>query len=116
GHQRTGHATFENAALVQVQGHDVKQLVAVHFITLGVHHHHPVAVAVEGNAQISTLLHDRLAECTQMSGTDTVVDIQPVRVGADGGHRGSQLLEHTRRHLVRCPMGAIEHYLHALEA
>ena len=54
GHQRADHRSAQAAAGLPVIGQHVNQCVAVMQGTVGIHHLHAVAVAVESDAEIGT--------------------------------------------------------------
>src|SRR5690606_40936962 len=62
------------------------------------------------------LLHHCPAERGKMGRADAVIDVQSVRIGSNHADTGTQLAEHSRRHLVGGAVGTIHDDLQALEA
>src|SRR5690554_1059597 len=98
GHQGSRYATFEYAALIQIERHDIQQLVAIHFVAVGINHHDPVAIPIKGDTQVCLLFYHSLAELPETGGTHTVIDIQSVGADPYGNDGGAQLLEYAWRH------------------
>ncbi|MCY1412218.1 hypothetical protein D9M71_276180 [compost metagenome] len=116
-HQGADHSGpfGQTIALLEIGGNDVKQLVAIDHGAGMVDHQHPVAVAVEGDAHVGTLLEHRFLQRLHVGGADPGVDVETVRLRGDHRHLGAQLAEYAGRHLVGGAMGAVEHQLEAGE-
>ncbi len=76
----------------------------------------PVGVAVQRNADVAAITLDRLGYRGGMGRTAFGVDVQAVRLDADGEDLGSQLIEGGRRHAVAGAVGAVDGDAQALEA
>ena len=74
-----------------------------------VHHDHPVAVAVEGDAEIGALLLNQGAQNRGMGGTAVLIDVQSIRGNANWNHGRAHFIEHTGRDVVGRAMGAVHH-------
>ena len=81
----------------EVQREDREDLVAVDRLAGAVDGEHPVAVAVERDAEVVAALADGLLEQREVGGAATLVDVLAVRFVADRGHLGAELLERLRR-------------------
>ena len=62
---------------------DGQDLVAVDLVALRVHGQAAVRVAVVRDAEVRAVLDDGGPQPLQVGGAAAVVDVQPVRVGAD---------------------------------
>ena len=81
----------------QVEREDGEDLVAVDRLALGVDRQHPVAVAVEGDAEVvAAVLHDALEE-REIGGAAADVDVLAVGSGRDGGDLRAEPLERLGR-------------------
>src|SRR5699024_6671526 len=102
-------------ALLPVTGQDVEQVVAVDHAPVRGHEHHPVAVAVEGDAQRRAgrlhPLHQRL----RMGGANAIVDVEPVGFNADRVDLRTQLAQHQRADLVGGAVGTVHGDAHAVQ-
>ena len=65
--------------VLEGDGEDRHDLVAVHFVAFVVHGEAAVGVAVVGDAQVGAVLHHGGLERAQVGGADAVVDVQAVR-------------------------------------
>lgn len=65
-HQGADHTTLQPPAFLQVARDEEKQFVAIHDRTGMVDHHHPVAVAVEGDAEVGMVLDHRSLQAIQV--------------------------------------------------
>jgi hypothetical protein len=75
----------------------------------------PVTVAVEGEADLRvTVAHLRL-EALRKERADARVDVDAIRLGADGHHARPQPPEHARRHAMGRPVRAVDRDRHAGE-
>lgn len=81
-----------------------------------IHHQHPVAVAIEGDANVGMLVEHCLLQPFQVSGAAIFVDVEPVRLHAQHADVRPQFAEDAGRDLVGGAIGAIQHDLHAGEA
>ena len=96
-------------------GNDVDQLVAVVYPPLGVRHHQPVAIAVQRNAQIRAMGAHCVGQRLGMRGAAFIVDIEAVRLVADGDHLGPQLVQDVRGNVIGRAIGAVDHDPHAAQ-
>ena len=62
---------------------------------------HPVAVAIEGDAEVGAALAHPRGQCFGMGGADAVVDVDAVGLDADGVHARAQFAQHQRRRAGR---------------
>ena len=95
------------------QGHD---LVAVDHMALFVADDDPVGVAVQGDADVAAIALHRLGHGLGMGRAALGVDVQAVRLDADGEDLGPQLIEGGRRHAVAGAVGAVDGDAQTLEA
>ena len=98
-----------------VGDHHIQQLVAVVQASCGVHQLQAVGVAVKRHAVVGPAVLDRLHQRRRGRGTETGVDVQPVRAAADGDHLGTQLVKNIGCHMVGGAMGGIDHDFQALQ-
>ncbi len=110
-HQGTDDSAGQAFAFLQIGRDDVEQLVTINDRTGMVDHHHPIAISVKGDPEISPMLHHRLLQLANMGGADIGIDVQPVRLRADHYNLGSQLAKYAGRYLVCSTMGAIDDQL-----
>ena len=92
-----GHRRDDDALDLEVEREDSEDLVAVDRLSSLVHGEHPVAVAVECDAEVEAAAAHGLGEQTEVGRAAADVDVRPVRVVADRGHRSAELLERLRR-------------------
>lgn len=114
-HQGADHTTLQPPAFLQVARDEEKQFVAIHDRTGMVDHHHPVAVAVEGDAEVGMVLDHRSLQAIQVSGAALVVDVQAIRAGRQHRHFRAQFPEDAGSDLVGSAVGAVEHDLETVE-
>ena len=93
-----------------------EQLVAVNEDAVAVHGEHAVAVAVEGEADRVTALHDRLGQRLDVGRTAAGVDVAPVRAHADRRDARAEALEDLRGDAVGRAMRAVEQHVQSVEA
>ncbi len=96
------------------RGQDEQQLVAIHAAPELIHHHHPVAVAVERHADLRAHARHRELQQLRRGRAAAIVDVAAVRRTADGHDFRAEIGEHPRRHFVARAVGAIDHDLEAL--
>ena len=107
GHQGTDHAGHR--ALACPAAHNGKQqLVAVVNIPCRIDHHHPVAITIERNPEIGLLRQNGVTQRARRRCPDFVIDIQPVRLGADGTDLGTQFVQHVRCNVISRTVRAID--------
>ena len=92
-----------------------QQLVPVHAAAQLIHHHHPVAVAVEREADLRTHARNRQLQQFRRRRAAAVVDVAAVRRAADRHDFRTQIGEHPRRDLVARAVRAVDDDLVALE-
>ena len=114
-HQRADHAARHRAAPPVVERDHIQELVAVVHAAFGVNHDQSVAVAVEREAKVGTVIHDGVLQMAWMRRPDVVVDVEAIRLVADGDHLGAELMEHVRRDVVCCAVRAVDDDLQPLE-
>ena len=98
-----------------VAGQDVQQVVTIDQHPIAVDHLHPVAVAVESDAQVGTGLPHARLQRLDVGGADAAIDVQTIRAGADDGQLRSEFAEQPRRDLVGGPVGAVERDMQVVE-
>jgi hypothetical protein len=108
-HHRHGNPTVKRPGVDQVTRAERQQLVAVANPSLCVDRDHPVAVAVEGEADLSAAPANRIGQELRVGRAAAFVDVPPVRLGGDRLHRGAQSLEDRGRGPVGRPVGAVQH-------
>jgi hypothetical protein len=84
-------------------------------LSVAVDEHHPVAVAVEGDAEICAGLSNACDQCLGMGRTDAVVDVHTIGIDADGLDPCAHLAQHQRADLVGRAVGAVDDDAHAAE-
>ena len=115
GHQRAHHRPLQPAAVLPVAGEDVEQVVTVDDAPVRGDEHHPVAVAVERDAQVRADRRNVLHQRAGVGAAHALVDVQPVRIGTNGVHPRTQFTQHQRAHLVGGAVGAVHGHVHAVE-
>ena len=100
-------------ALVPAAGDDEEQLVAVDDAAQVIDHHHAIAVAIEGDADMRAHARHRELQQFRGGGAAAVVDIAAVGRAADRHDLGAQIREHPRRDLVAGAVGAVDDDLEA---
>ena len=103
------------AAGAEVQRRQRHQLVAVDHRALAVHRQHPVAVAVEGEADVVSPGAHALGERVHVSRAAAVVDVAAVGLDGDRLHVGAEAAEDLGRHAVGGAVGAVEQHADAVE-
>ena len=95
----------------QVGGEQGEQAVAVDNVAAGIDRDHPVGVAVEGQAQVSSLRDDSPGQLAGVGGAAVLVDVRAVGLGGQDGHQlGARRFEHRRRTCERGPVRAVERH------
>ena len=94
------------------QGDD---LVAVERDAVAAHGQHPVAVAVEGQAQVGAGRRHRRGQQRQVGGAAAVVDVHAVGFDADRRHPGAEALQDLGRRDGGRAVGAVDDDRHAAE-
>ena len=77
--------------------------------------HHPVGIAVERDADVGAYLVDLVDQRRRGGRADVAVDVEAVRLDADGEDLGAQLPQRLGRHLVGGAIGAIDDDAQAVE-
>ena len=95
------------------QGEHGQQLVAVDHVALVVDREAPVGVAVEGEADVRTVLEDGTLERAEVGRAAAVVDVQAVGHRVDRADVGAGADQGTGTGLVRGTLGAVEDDLDA---
>ena len=98
----------EEPLLLPGSGDDGDELVAVDDPALLVDEHDPVGVAVERDADVGADLADLGGERLGRGRADVAVDVEAVRLDADGDDLGTELPQDRRRHLVGGAVGAVD--------
>src|SRR5690606_29945224 len=115
-HHRGDYASALESALQSEtgadQGHD---LVSIDHSALLVHDDQPVRIAVESNADICPFLDHPRLQRSKRSGTDAVIDVEPVRFDADCDGVRAKLPDRARRHRIGGAVGAIDDHLEPVE-
>ena len=114
-HHCAHHTALEQTLLSAIMRDDIEHEIAVVERAVGIDHHHPVAVAVEGNAEIGLVFAHRTLQSFGMRRTAVEIDVEPVRFDADGNDFRAQLVEHRRRDVVSRAVAAIQHDAHAAQ-
>jgi hypothetical protein len=108
---------FLRALLLQeVLGADGHGMVAVHHLALVIHQNNPVAVPVQGDAQIGVMAADHGLQDGGVGGTALPVDVAAVGPDAEGDDLGPQLRQHRGSDPVGGAMGAVQSDLEAVQA
>ena len=102
--------------LQPVQRQQVKQLVAGVKAPVSVHHLQAVGVAIQRNANVRAMLAHGLLQGLRMRGAHAVVDVQAVRLVANGDDFGPQLVKNGRGDLVGRAVGGVHHDLQPAQA
>src|SRR5680860_697819 len=89
-HSRDHGVGSERPGVAHGQRQDRQDLVTVNDIALMVHCQAPVGVPIQGEADVRVVLDDRLLKHVEVRGAAAVVDVQPVRPGADRDHFGTR--------------------------
>ena len=111
-HHGRDHGVLDQvAALGHRQRQDRQDLVAVDVVALVVDREAPVGVAVEGEAGVRAVLEHGGLERTEVGGAAAVVDVEPVRLGADGDHLGTGGPQRPGAGLEGRAVGAVEDHL-----
>src|SRR5690606_23601727 len=90
-------------------------LVAIDHLAALIRDDDAVGVAVERDADIGAALAHRGAHALRRSGAAILIDIEAVRIGADGDDFRPELPEYRRRNLVGGAVRAVDHDAQALE-
>ena len=106
------HGDGDAAGQLAAPGHPARdqgdQLVAVVAATAAVDGEDAIAVAVEGEADRRLGAGDRAGELLEVGGAAALVDVAPVRLGADRLDRGAEPLEDRRGGAEGGAVGAVE--------
>src|SRR4030095_14306362 len=94
---------------------DEYQLVAVHDVTVFVHHQHAIAIPVEGDSEIGTFCAHARTTLFGVRGYAAIVDVETVGIDTCDNHVRAELVEHTRSDVVRRTVRAIEHDLEPMQ-
>ena len=106
---------FNSPGELPRRGQNEQQLIAVHAAPKFIHHHHPIAVAVERQADLRA--HARHGELQQFrrSRSAAIIDVAAVGRAADGHDLRAEIRQHPRRHFVAGAVGAVDHDLESLQ-
>jgi hypothetical protein len=108
--------TPRHRTVAHAVAHDhVQQLVAVVLLALAVDQDQPVGIAVDRDAEVGAAVAHGTHERLRMDGADAVVDVEAVRLRADGDHLGAEFVEHRRRDVVGGAVRAVDHQLEAAQ-
>jgi hypothetical protein len=91
-----------------MEGEDREDLVAVDHLAVRIDGKHPVAVAVERDAEVETVALDELLQGAKIGGAAAHVDVRSVGFVADRRHLRAQLLEGLRRKARVGAVGAVD--------
>ena len=106
----------EASRLLEGQGDQADQLVAIDDSPGLVAHDQPVRVAIKGDADIGAVFQHVLGHGQGRDRAAIFVDVEAVGIGIDRDDVGAQLPQHARAHLVGRAMGAIDHDAKARQA
>ncbi len=110
GHQRRHDAGLaELAVLLPVGGDRRHQLVAVDDPAGLVDDQHAVGVSVERDADVGAHLPHLPHQGVRRGGADAAVDVEAVRLDADGEHLGAEFPQGFGRDAVGGAVGAVDH-------
>ena len=101
--------------LLHVAAVDVQNVVAGDDIAFLVHAQAAVSIAVEGKADIQTVLHHKLLQTLNMGRASIVVDIQAVGLVVDNIGICTQSIENALSDIPACTVGAVQTDLDPLE-
>ena len=93
-----------------------EQLIAVDHVAALVDDDDAVGVAVQRNADVGAHFAHLAAQRFRRRGAAILVDVESIRLDADGDDVGAQFPQRFRHHLVGRAMGAIDHHPQAVEA
>src|SRR3954468_19581242 len=117
GHHGRDHARLRQPAVFLPALRDHReQLIAVDHVAALVDQDDAVGVAIERDADVGTHFAHLAAQRLRRGGAAILVDVESVRLDADGDNVGAQLPKRFRHHLVRGAMGTIDHHAQAVEA
>ncbi len=111
----TTPGSLQPAVLLPALGDHGEQLVAVHDMAALVHDQHAVGVAIERNADVGAHLAHLARQRRQVGGTAIFIDVEAIRIDADGNHVGAQFPQRARRDFVGGAVGAIDDNAQAFE-
>ena len=110
GHHGRHHPGLcQPAVFFPAFGDDREQLVAVDHAAALVDDDDAVGVAVKRNADIGAHFAHLVRDRREVGRAAFLVDVEPIRIDADGNHVCAQFPKRSRRHLVGCAIGAIDH-------
>ena len=111
-HRRHDAVARQTAGGAQVTRRHEEHAVAVDEASVRVDQHHPVAVAVEREAETAALLHDRRLQRLGMRRAARRVDVAAVRRGVQLDDAGAEPAQDPRRHPARGPVRAVDRHRH----
>src|SRR5438445_1785450 len=91
GHQRAHHRALEPASRNEILRKQIDDVVAVDERTIVIDELYAIAIAVEGNTEVGTLIEYRLAQCRRMRRTAVGVDVEAIRLRADRYDIGTEI-------------------------
>lgn len=106
----------QRPGLPHAQRQDREDLVAVDLVARVVHGQAAVGVPVVGDTEVGAVLDHRGPELVQVGGAAGVVDVQPVRLGADRDDLGPGPRERLRRHPGRRAVRPVDDDLQPVQA
>ena len=98
-----------------MRSNDVEQLVAIQHVAALIHHHEAVAITVEGNADVRSILADLLHEQLRVRGAAPIVDVHAAGLSAHDDRIRAKLFKNARSDVIRGAVRAIEHDPQALQ-
>ena len=115
-HQGADHRPLQHSLRMPAACQHIEDVVAIGQYAMPVDQLHAIAIAVERDADVGAVRQHRLLQGLRMGRADFAVDVEAVRLVADGDHFGAQFRKHFRRHLVGRAMRAIQHQLEPVQA
>src|SRR5712672_937777 len=93
-----------------------EQLVAIDQMSALIDKDDPIGVAIECDTDVGAHFAHLAAQRFRRGRSAFLVDIESIRVDADGNNIGAQLPQRFRHHLIGRAVGAIDHYAQTVEA
>ena len=116
-HHRGNNARrAQQFATLPITGNQPHQLIAIDHFAVFIADNQPVGIAIQRNADIGFFGPHLIGQCAGIGRTAIFIDVEAVRLHANGHHFRAQFPQRGRGHLIGRAIGTIDNQLNALKA